>query len=136
MAVEFLAYGPVSSISEGLEVVEAAGAHRAAVLIDSWHFFFGGSTWDELQRIPLERIAYVHFDDAVPPLSDDLLGETGHRRAVPGEGIIELDRFASTLLQRGWQGLVSAEVLSRELRTSSVPEIARRVYEATSRYWR
>jgi sugar phosphate isomerase/epimerase len=135
MAVEFLSYGPVTSISQGLEVVDVVGIDRAAVLIDSWHFFFGGSTWEELQEVPLERIAYVHFDDALPPLSDDLLGETGHRRAVPGDGIIELDRFASTLLERGWHGLVSAEVLSRELRALPMLEIARRIHEASARYW-
>jgi hypothetical protein len=54
---------------------------------------------------------------------------------VPGEGILELDCFATTLLNRGWDGLVSAEVLSAELRTLSVDELARRLHDTTARYW-
>lgn len=59
-----------------------------------------------------------------------------HRRAMPGDGILELERFASALLDRGWQGLVSVEVLNRDLRTRPIAELARRAHESTARYWR
>ena len=49
-----------------LAVVEAAGVDRAGVLIDSWHFFRGDSTWENLETVPLERIAYVQFDGTRP----------------------------------------------------------------------
>jgi len=61
--------------------------------------------------------------------------ETMHRRALPGEGILDLVRFAATLLDRGWDGLVSVEVLSEELRASPIEEIARRAHDTTARYW-
>jgi sugar phosphate isomerase/epimerase len=136
MAVEFSPLGAVTSISAALGVVEAAGAARAGVLIDSWHFFRGDSTWEQLERVPLDRIAYVQFDDALPPVSEDGMHETMDRRAMPGDGTFELDRFASTLLHRGWAGLVSAEVLSADLRGLGVPDFARRAYQSTARYWR
>jgi sugar phosphate isomerase/epimerase len=135
MAVEFSPLGPVTSISAGLEIVDVAGAGRAGLLIDTWHFSFGESTWEDLERVPLEKIAYIQFDDAPPPESDNLMRETMHRRVMPGDGILELDRFASTLLRRGWDGLVSTEVLSGELRELPVPEFARRAYESSAQYW-
>jgi sugar phosphate isomerase/epimerase len=135
MAVEFSPLGPVPSISDGLDVVRAAGAGRAALMIDTWHFSFGDSTWEDLAAVPLEEIAYVQFADAPPPLSDDRMYETMNRRALPGDGVLELDRFASTLLERGWEGLVSVEVLNEELRATPVRDFARRAYEATARYW-
>jgi hypothetical protein len=46
-----------------------------------------------------------------------------------------LDRFAATLLDRGWQGVVSVEVLNQELRELPVPEFARRAYSAAAPYW-
>jgi len=46
------------------------------------------------------------------------------------------DRFASSLLDRGWAGLVSVEVLSAELRQLPVSEFARWAYQSTARYWR
>lgn len=136
MAVEFSPLGALPSIDAALAVVEAVGADRAGVMIDSWHFFHGDSAWRQLERVPLEQIAYVQFSDAPPPISEDAMDETMNRRVLPGDGVLELDRFASTLLERGWHGLVSVEVLSAELRELPVPEFTRLAYERTARYWR
>jgi len=136
MAAEFSPLGSVTSIPAALMVVETAGFDRAGVLIDSWHFFRGDSTWEHLEAIPLERIAYVQFADALDPVSDDALDETINRRVMPGDGTFDLERFASTLLDRGWQGLTSVEVLNHDLRRTPVPEFARMAYEKTARYWR
>jgi sugar phosphate isomerase/epimerase len=135
MAVEFSPLGPVPSIEAGMEVVAAAGAGRAGLMIDSWHFSFGDSTWADLASVPLEKIAYVQFTDGLAPVSRNLMRETMDRRALPGDGILELDRFAASLLDRGWQGVVSVEVLSRELRELPVPEFVRRAWTAATRYW-
>lgn len=135
MAVEFSPLGPVNSLRLGLDVVDAAGAGQAGLMIDSWHFSFSESTWDELAAVPLERIAYLQFTDAAEPESENLMDETMQRRQLPGDGFFELERFATTFLERGWEGVVSVEVLNRELRALPVPEFARRAYEATARYW-
>jgi sugar phosphate isomerase/epimerase len=135
MAVEFSPLGPVMSIGAALEIVEVAGATRAGLLIDSWHFSFGDSTWDDLAQVPLDQIAYVQFDDAPALVSEDLIEETMERRLMPGDGILELDRFASTLLGRGWEGLVSVEVLNRDMRALPVPEFARLAHDAAARFW-
>jgi sugar phosphate isomerase/epimerase len=135
MAIEFHPFGPVTSIGAGLEAVERAG-NGAGLLVDTWHFFVGDSTWSDLETLPVDRIAFVQFDDAPVPASEDLMGETMDRRVMPGEGTFDLDRFASTLLERGFDGTVSVEVLSRELLAVSMPEFARRAYAATARYWR
>jgi sugar phosphate isomerase/epimerase len=136
MAVEFSPFGPVTSIPLGLRVVEAAGGGRAGLLIDSWHFFRGSSSWEDLERVPLEQIAYVQFDDALAPISDDMMFETMERRVMPGEGMFELERFASTLLDRGWGGVVSVEVLNAELRGLPVADITRRAHAAAARFWK
>jgi sugar phosphate isomerase/epimerase len=135
MAVEFSPLGAVPSIAAGLAVVEAAGAGRAGLMIDTWHFFRGDSTWEQLERVPLDHIAYLQFCDAPPPVSENGIHETMHRRVMPGDGTFELDRFASTLLDRGWAGLVSVEVLSAQLCRLPVPEFARRAYQSAARYW-
>jgi sugar phosphate isomerase/epimerase len=135
MAVEFSPLGPVPSLAAALDVADIAGADRAGVVIDTWHFFRGGGTWEDLARVPLGRIAYVQFADAPPPVSDNGMKETMHRRVMPGDGEFDLDRFAATLLDRGWSGVVSVEVLSAELRQLPVPEFAKLAYQSTARYW-
>jgi sugar phosphate isomerase/epimerase len=137
MAVEFSPLGPVSSIRAGMEIVDvAAGGGRAGLMIDSWHFFVGDSTFEDLQTVPLDAIAYLQFADAPAPVSDDLMLETMDRRALPGEGALDLRRFASTLLDRGWQGLVSVEVLNAELVAAPIETVAPRLYEAARSFWR
>ena len=136
MAVEFSRLSHVPSIPEALAVVDAAGgADRAGVVIDSWNLLHAGGGWEGLMTIPLDLIAYVQFADALDPLTDKMMSETLNRRALPGEGVLDLRRFAGTLRDRGWDGLVSAEVLNHELRQRPVREFTRRSYDAAARYW-
>ena len=133
MGVEFSPLGTVPTIPDALELVEAAGPERAGVIIDSWHLLHGPTPWDDLAAVPLDRIAYVQFTDGFAPVS---MEETMNRRALPGEGELELERFASTLLERGWDGVVSVEVLSQELRALPVDEFAAQAFRSTERFWR
>jgi sugar phosphate isomerase/epimerase len=133
LGVEFSPLGTVPTIPAALELVEAAGPERAGVIIDSWHLLHGPTPWDDLQRVPLDRIAYVQFTDGFGPVSMD---ETMNHRALPGEGELELERFASTLLDRGWEGIVSVEVLSEELRALPIDEFASRALRTTESFWR
>ena len=136
MAIEFSPLGPVPTIRAGLDMVKTAGIERAGIVIDSWNFSFGDDNFDDLANVPLDQIAYLQFADALAPVSDNLMDEALNRRAMPGDGILELHRFASTLMERGWDGVVSVQVLSVELRRLPVPEFARLAYDSTARYWK
>jgi sugar phosphate isomerase/epimerase len=135
LALEMPPIGELNSIGASLAIVEAVGIGRAALMIDTFHFIRGSSTWLELESFPLEALGYVQFDDALPPLTDDVMHETVNRRAMPGEGEFDLTRFTDTLTTRGWSGLVSVEVLSEELRLLPAADFARRAFESTARLW-
>lgn len=135
LAVEFVPGGPVDRVASAAALVEQIGTDRAAVLIDSWHFFFGASEWDELETVPLDRIALVQFDDALAPIGADVMTETMDRRTWPGDGTLDLTRFASSLTTRGWDGLVSVEVLSAEHRRLDAVTFATRAIETSRPYW-
>jgi sugar phosphate isomerase/epimerase len=137
MAVEYTPLGAIPTISDGMEYVRAAGrTARAGLMVDSWHFGFSDNTLEDLKTLPLEDIAYVQFTDALEPeYRDRMIRESLHRRALPGDGILELRRFATTLLDRGWDGTVSVEVLSAELRQLPVDALTERLYATTAPYW-
>ena len=78
----------------------------------------------------------VTFTDALPAISDDYMEETTTRRTWGGDGEFELDRFATTLLDRGWDGVVSVEVISSELRQLPVADYAKQAYATTAPYWK
>jgi sugar phosphate isomerase/epimerase len=86
--------------------------------------------------VPLDDIAYLQFTDALEPeYRERMIRESLHRRALPGEGVLELTRFAATFLDRGWDGTVSVEVLSAQLRELPVDVLVERLYTTTAAYW-
>lgn len=135
IAVEFAPTRPIDSIPRALAAVEYVGTDRAGVLIDSWHFCRGPSTWADLESIPLERIAYVQFADALDDESGDFMTETTQRRTWAGHGHLDLARFAGTLAGRSWDGVVSVEVLSAVHRRLDVEDFTRRAFETTRPFW-
>jgi sugar phosphate isomerase/epimerase len=86
--------------------------------------------------VPLDDIAYLQFTDALAPESRNrLVRETLHRRAAPGEGVLDLDRFAATLREKRYDGIVSVEVLSATLRELPVDSLVEHLHDATAPYW-
>jgi sugar phosphate isomerase/epimerase len=73
VAVEFVAGLRVDSIAAARGLLRAVEDPTAGILLDSWHFFRGPSTWRDLEALPLEQLAFVHLDDAPP----------GHDRRPP-----------------------------------------------------
>ncbi len=134
MAIEFSPLGPVPSLQDGLDVVDLSGSDRAGVVVDIWNVSYGPTTWEELERLSADRIAYVQFNDALPRVGD-LDMEAMNRRTYPGQGAFEVDRFVSVVRSIGWDGVVSVQILSEELRHVPLAEFARRAYQTSSGYW-
>jgi sugar phosphate isomerase/epimerase len=134
LALEF-SPGPVPTIDAALGLAAALGPRRATVVADTFHFFRSGSTWAMLEDAPVDRIGIVQFTDGLPGRSADYLAETVNRRTWPGDGEFPLERFAATLRHRGWDGVVSVEVLSERLRDLPVEDFARLAHRSTAAYW-
>lgn len=135
LALEYLPFTPLRSIRDTLDAIDRARIPDAHIVVDTWHFFHGPEGWPDLEALPLERLAYPQFDDAPPLVSDDLLYETTQRRVLPGAGRFDLRRFARTLRGLGWDGPVSVELLSAEMRRWPRELFARRVHAAARPYW-
>ncbi|MGX7679357.1 sugar phosphate isomerase/epimerase family protein [Jatrophihabitans sp. DSM 45814] len=135
LALEFAPGLAIDSIQKGLEVCATIGSDRMGLVVDTWHFFRGPSTWADLETVPLENVLLVQFDDAPPAISADVMDETTNRRTWPGQGSFELQRFATTLSDRGWAGVSSVEVLSDETRLLDMHTFVRTAYESSKPYW-
>jgi sugar phosphate isomerase/epimerase len=135
LALEFLPMNALKSISETREFIARTGVHTARIVVDTWHFFHGPDEWSDLEALSLEELAYPQFNDHPALESDDLMSETTQRRVLPGQGRFDLDRFSRTIREKGYDGPVSLEILSAELRKLSPDDFARAVFESSSRYW-
>ena len=136
LALEFLPMNALKSIADTRAFITRAGVETARIVVDTWHFFYGPDEWSDLEALSLDELAYPQFNDHPALESDDLMFETTQRRVLPGQGSFDLDRFSRTIREKGYDGPVSVEILSAELRASSPEDFARAVFESASPYWR
>jgi sugar phosphate isomerase/epimerase len=134
-ALEFLPWCEMNDVRTARAVIQRAGEPDLKLLVDSWHAHHGPTTWQDLASLATDELAYLQFDDHPPLASDDLLAETIDRRALPGEGALELGRFAQLFRDKGYAAAVSVEVLNREMRAWPRDVFAQRVHDAARRFW-
>ena len=135
-AIEYLPFTPANRISAARTLVDHVGTDRARVLFDTWHHFRGPDEWSDLEAAPLDLVAYVQFDDALPARSDDLVAETLGRRTFPGEGEFDLDGYCARMKAKGFDGVVSVEILNDHWRgDGDLHEFARRAFDSSARFW-
>jgi sugar phosphate isomerase/epimerase len=134
-ALEFVPYGALPTLSDAVEVCEAVGWERCGLLVDTWHFFRSREPLERLHSLDRSQIALVHINDALPLASDDLVHESRFRRAPLGAGTFELAEFAATLAELRYEGVVSIEVLSGDLRSRPPAAGARELLDSLRSGW-
>jgi sugar phosphate isomerase/epimerase len=135
LAVEFLPFLEIASIEQCRSLLRATETEGSGIVVDSWHFFHGPDDWVDLESLSGAEIAYVQFDDHPPLESTNLLSETTQRRVYPGDGTFELERFARTIRNTGFDGVVGLELLSAAHRALPVEGVARELLAASKRAW-
>jgi sugar phosphate isomerase/epimerase len=101
---------------------------NVGVLLDSYHWHLSGGTTDEVTAMPAGMPLFVHINDAPP---GDVTTLDDSMRVLPGEGVIDLTAFLGAIAARGYDGPVSIELFSEQLRAMPPEEAARRAYETT-----
>jgi sugar phosphate isomerase/epimerase len=95
-------------------VVQKADCSNGGLLIDTFHFFKGGSKIDDLREVPTDKIFLIHLDGA-PDLPIDSKEMCVNYRVFPGEGIFPLSQFLGVLTaEKGYKGWFSLEILNKE----------------------
>jgi sugar phosphate isomerase/epimerase len=135
LALEFMPTSPSATMGAAVDLCVSVGLDRARVLIDTWHFFRGSDDMADLEAFPMTALGYVQFDDARPAVSDDAMLELMNRRALPGNGEFDLEGFSACLLGKGFDGVVSIEVLDEGLRRLPAEDVAKQAMRAAVPYW-
>jgi sugar phosphate isomerase/epimerase len=133
LALEFTAYGDLRTLARASELCEAVGWDRCGLLVDTWHFFRSGAPWPLLRSLRGDRVALVHVNDGAPASGIDPVFEGRFRRLPPGAGAFAIDRFAEAIDATGYDGPISVEVLSTELRRRAPEEVARILHRSLAR---
>jgi len=112
VGLEFLgASATVPDLATAWEIVEMADAANGGIVIDTFHFFRGGSSIGAVERIPGERIHLVQVSDA-PELPPAELGD--EHRLYPGTGALALEPLLAAIRAKDYRGWYSLELHNEE----------------------
>jgi len=109
LGLEPVAFAPLRSLTQALEVIEEAGRDNIGLNIDTFHIWAGGTAWEEVARLEARMIVMVHLSDATPRRGEqwsDL-----DRGVFPGEGIIPLKEGIAAVLSTGYDGYWAIEMI-------------------------
>jgi 2-keto-myo-inositol isomerase len=116
----------VSELRRAGAVVARADRPNLGLVVDTFHAFVGGSTFDEL-RAARPRIDLVHINDAEDRPAAELRDS---HRLFPGDGALPLDAFFGAL--QGYAGVVSVELFRPEYWQRDPAQVAREAFEKAS----
>jgi 2-keto-myo-inositol isomerase len=128
LAFEFLGKPrcSVPTLDMAVEIVERVDRENVGLVIDTFHFYAGGSRIEDVARVPAERLLVVHLngceDLPKPQLTD------GHR-LYPGEGAIPIDDMLAAIRAIGFDGTFSIEIF-REAYWDQNPMLVARTAQA------
>jgi len=123
-AMEFLGFvAGVNQIKDAWYIVTEADDADGTIILDVFHMYRGGSVLDDLKKIPGDRIAIFHFNDA--PESPPREQQTDADRVYPGDGIAPLGDMLKILKESGYRGMVSLELFNPRYWEQDPKEVAR-----------
>jgi sugar phosphate isomerase/epimerase len=131
LQLEFIPGTSVPDLATAWAIVSAVNRANAGLVLDAWHFFRSGSDFALLEQIPPEKVFALQLDDAPVTASVELAVESLHGRLLPGDGDLEVARFAATILEAGARPLIGPEVFSDATATAEPVAHGRRLGETT-----
>ena len=113
LAFEFLGQPncSVQTLSLADEIVKRVGRPNVGLVIDSFHFYAGGSTIDSIAAVDSDRLFIFHINDAENLPREQL---QDRHRLLPGFGILPLKEIAGALREIGYDRVASVEIFRPE----------------------
>ena len=132
LAFEFLGQPDcsVSTLDLAHEIVRASDRPNLGLVIDSFHFYAGGSTVEMIEAVDPKLIYVFHINDAENLPREQL--EDRHR-LLPGLGILPLREIIAAFRKIGYDKVASIEIFRPEYWERDPFELAREAWLATDR---
>jgi 2-keto-myo-inositol isomerase len=132
LAFEFLGQPAcsVQTLALADEIVRATARENVGLVIDSFHFYAGGSTIESIDALDPARLFIFHINDAEDLPREQL--EDRHR-LLPGLGILPLKEMVAALRRIGYDRVTSVEIFRPEYWERDPLELARDARSAVAR---
>jgi 2-keto-myo-inositol isomerase len=132
LAFEFLGQTDcsVQTLDLADEIVRRVGRRDVGLVIDSFHFYAGGSTIDMIETLDPASLFIFHINDAENLPREQLQDE---HRLLPGLGILPLIEMLQSFKRIGYDRVASVEIFRPEYWERDPFELAREAKATTER---
>ena len=130
LAFEFLGQTDcsVQTLDLAHEIVRAVDRPNLGLVIDSFHFYAGGSTIEMIEAVDPKLIYVFHINDAENLPREQLLDK---HRLLPGLGILPLRKMIAAFKKIGYGNVASVEIFRPEYWGWDPFELAQEAKRAT-----
>lgn len=131
LAFEFLGQPDcsVQTLALAEEIVRETARENVGLVIDSFHFYAGGSTIESIEALDPARLFIFHINDAEDLPREQL--EDRHR-LLPGLGILPLKEIVTALRRIAYDRVASVEIFRPEYWERDPFELARDARDAVA----
>ena len=132
LAFEFLGQldCTVQTLDLAHEIVRTANRKNLALVVDSFHFYAGGSTIEMIESLDPKLVAVFHINDAEDRPKLEL---NDSHRLLPGLGILPLRAMIGAFNRIGYDKVASIEIFRPEYWEMDPFQLAHEAREATLR---
>lgn len=130
LAFEFLGQTDcsVQTLDFCKEIVEQVNRKNIGLVIDTFHFYAGNSSFEAIESLDPEKLFIFHINDAENLPKENL---TDAHRLYPGEGILPIKEIKAKFDEIGYDKMVSIEIFRPEYWEQDPFEVARKARRAT-----
>jgi len=130
LAFEFLGQTDcsVQTLDLAHEIVRTTNRKNLSLVIDSFHFFAGGSSIEMIEALDPRLLAVFHINDAEDRPRHEL---NDSHRLLPGLGILPLRAMIGAFRRIGYDRVASVEIFRPQYWELDPVELAQEAHEAT-----
>ena len=132
LAFEFLGQKDcsVQTLELADEIIQKVNRRNIGLVIDSFHFYTGGSSIKMIDALDPKRLFIFHINDAEDLPPDQL---TDAHRLLPGKGILKLKEMIAAFKRIGYDQTASVEIFRPEYWERDPFELAREAKAAAEK---
>jgi len=128
--LELWGSGALSKLADAVHIVIATGHPDANLLLDFYHLYRGGNSFDSLNLINVAQLPVFHINDYPADPPREQLRDS--HRVYPGDGICPFDRVIPLFKKGGFHGAFSVELFNEAYcRNNTVEQVLATTLEKT-----
>ncbi len=112
----------IRKIDMAIKIIENEELPEIGLVIDTFHYFVGEHSINELDKIEPEKLWLIHINDAIEKPFKELQDSN---RVLPCKGFFNLEMFVSKLKAIGYNKWISLELFNQKLWEKDPYDVAR-----------